>query len=274
VEFGEALNLSGAPDDATATATATADATADATAPKTADADADVRPFRRAAAPSRWRNGRVMLLAASLAGVAFLPWAVARSRGGAVEPYALVRQLDVEGAVARPTDPWAVTRGSGAVMSERGRAVRLGARLVDLELAIAAGDSGMRRSTALSIDTLAHADPPLTGAPAELYQAIAAGDVADRAARREGWEALSELAGEQATRLGAWLEAARVAAARQDAEFFRSRATRGVLDDAVAAKDEDERTAMVRVRTAVASGSPEWASLATALEEALRVAGR
>jgi hypothetical protein len=236
-----------------------------------------VRPFRRGAAPGSWRRGRVMLLAASLAGIAFLPWAVMRSRGDAGAPYALVRQLGVEAEVPALEDPWTVTRGGPAPMSERGRAVRLGARLVDLELAIAARDSGMLGAVATSVATLANTDPPLTGAPVDLYRRIAAGDAAavrDRGARREGWEAMSELAGEEATRLGAWLEAARVAVVRRDAEFFRSRVTRRVLDDGAMATDADERAAMEQVRSAAGNGSPDWAALATALEAALKSAGR
>lgn len=237
----------------------------------------DVRPFRREVARQQWRSGRALLMAAGLAGILFVPWVMTWSREAVIEPSRLVAQLDVESPVAMPAEPWAVTRGAGAVMSERGRAARLGARLVDLEVAIAARDSGMRVAAAASVVSLATADAPLTGAPVDLYRRIAAGDVAateDRGARREGWEAMSELAGEEAMRLGAWLEAARVAAVRRDAEFFRSRATGRVLDAAVAATDADERAAMARVRGAVASGIPEWAMLATALEEALRVAGR
>lgn len=238
-------------------------------------ADADVRPFRPAVAPTSWRSGRrMMLLAAGLAGVVLLPWAVARSRGDAVEPYALVEQIDVERSATIPAEPWAVTRGGAAAVSERGRAVRLGARLVDLEVAIAAGDSGMRAAVASSVVRLATMDPPLTGAPVDLYRRIMAGDVGDRGAREEGWEAMSELAGEEAMRLGAWLEAARVAAARRDAEFFESGATRRVLGSPVSA-DAEERAAMERVRSAVASpDSMDWAGLAAALDEVLRVAGR
>jgi hypothetical protein len=76
-------------------------------------------------------------------------------------------------------------------------------------------------------------------------------------------------------RLGAWLEAARVAASRHDAAFFRSRATGRVLERSTAIVDPEERAAMERVRNAVASEpSPDWAALATALEDALRKGGR
>src|SRR4051812_42337416 len=98
----------------------------------------DVRPFRGEPAPSRWRSGRILLIAASLAGITFLTWDIATSRSDGVEPYALVRQLGIEGPNALPAEPWGVTRGGPTPMSERGRAVRLGARLVDLEVAIAA----------------------------------------------------------------------------------------------------------------------------------------
>lgn len=248
-----------------------------AAAGASAGAGADVRAFRHEAAPGRWRSGRVMLLAAGLAGVAFLPWAVARSRGGAVEPYALVRQLDVERRVGLPAEPWAVTRGSGVVMSERGRAVRLGARLVDLELAIAAGDSGMRAAAA-SVEQLAMSEPPLTGAPVDFYRQVAAGDAdaaRDRGARREGWEALSELAGADAARLGAWLEAARVAAVQRDDEFFRSPATTRLLTEPLLERDAEERRVMQQVRGAVGNGRAiEWAALEQVLTEALQLAGR
>lgn len=244
-------------------------------------AGADVRPFRREAAPSRWRSGRVMLVAASLVGISLLSWNVATSRS-VLEPYALVRELGVDGPVPLPAEPWAVTRGGEAPMSERGRAVRLGARLVDLEVAFAAGDSVARSAVASSIAVLATTNPPLTGAPVDLYRQIADGDaeaVRDRGARREGWDAMSELAGKEAMQLGAWLEAARVAAARRDEQFFRSRATGRVLRRAQLT-NEEERLAMRRVR-GIALGSastevsaPTWAELERALGEALASAAR
>src|SRR5690349_7787579 len=146
-------------------------------------------PFRGAAPTrTRWRTGRTMLIAASLVGVTFLGWRVASSRGDLVEPGRLVRQMGIEAPLPLPEAPWAVTRGAaeGAPMSERGRAVRLGARSVDLEVAIAANDSGPRAAAASAVATLA-SNPPMPGVDLEQFRAIANGDARaaqDRGARR------------------------------------------------------------------------------------------
>lgn len=230
-----------------------------------------VLPFRRPPRPRWWRNGTI-LAAAGLAAVALVPVIRWRTDTG---PAQLVASISTEGSIALPPAVWPVVRSTDTPMTAHGRAVRLGARLADLELAIVAHDTGMR-AVAASVAELLVAGPPVTGAPVALYREIASGaPPAALDARREAWLTVSELAGEEAARLGAWLEVARVAAARRDMRFFRTRETRRVLGGGAAARDEEERAAIAWVRGAVGEdGAPQWAALEPALEEALRLAGR
>ncbi|HEV2148119.1 MAG TPA: hypothetical protein VGR37_12010, partial [Longimicrobiaceae bacterium] len=73
--------------------------------------------------------------------------------------------------------------------------------------------------------------------------------------------------------LGAWAEAARIAAARRDAEFFRPRESRAVLGRA-GELPEPAGAALERIRRAVeGDGAPEWNSLERGISDLLQTVG-
>ena len=118
---------------------------------------------------------------------------------------------------------WSATRGVETTSSSRARSVRVGARLTDLERSIRARDTGVA-SAAISIARLLESIPASAPVVAALRDIArnAGQPTPDLLSRFEvaGPAALSlvnsELAG-----VGAWLEAARIAASSHDAEFFQ-----------------------------------------------------
>jgi hypothetical protein len=72
--------------------------------------------------------------------------------------------------------------------------------------------------------------------------------------------------------LGAWAEAARLAAARHDAAFFRARATRQALARAGRLDLPAARAALDRLRAI--SDPPDWASLLRGATALLAAAGQ
>ncbi len=161
--------------------------------------------------------------------------------------------------------PWRVTRGAGDPLTAEARAVRVGARVTDLELAAAAGDTAAARAVAADVAALLD-EVPGGGAAAAAYRALDAGAGAAALARARRDAAL--VAGEEGFAFGAWLEAARVAAARRDAAFFRSGASRAALER-LRGSTEGER-----VLAAAAAREPAaWPALGDALAALLRARG-
>jgi hypothetical protein len=86
----------------------------------------------------------------------------------------------------------------------------------------------------------------------------------------------AKLAGEDLVTLGVWLEAARIAAARRNADFFRADHGSALLARSAAdvRLGEPARQALERVGAAMPThGAPEWATLERALTDALRELG-
>ena len=215
-----------------------------------------------------------------VAGVAGGAWFAARRTGaGALGPAHYVAMLD-QSAARLPAGwnghPWSTTRGDQDVpVSPRARAVRLGARLVDLQVAVRTSDS-TRSIIAADVARLV-AGLPASAAISERYVTIGN--------RSDGWSpslqkeldesanAVRMAAGEHDVDLGSWLEAARLAAVRHDAAYFRQSADDRVLDGFTGSETTPEsRAAVERVRSAVASPSPAWASLTDDLMSLLRAA--
>jgi len=233
-----------------------------------AAAEAGVIPFRRPARRAAWLSGPRLALAASLAAVAVgvTAWGLGRGGEGAADDPGRYAAL-----LARPgipagwnASPWSAARAAGETMDPRARAVRIGARITELEAASAAGDSAAARRAAAEVGALL--EPlPAAGPAIAVYAEIGrrAGEPAAALAtvRERGRETAARLAGEDGVALGAWAEAARLAAARRDAEFFRARATRDAL--ARAAHDPslpaEARAAAERARAALsAAAAPDW----------------
>jgi hypothetical protein len=162
--------------------------------------------------------------------------------------------------------PWSTLRGDDqgapSTPGERAaKAARAGAELVDLSVAVRGRDTvGTRllaRRIAARYDPQARRDGTLrkfddgAGGPPELLQPLVEKSTA-RIAKRLGREPLE---------LGAWTEAAHLAAVRHDAGFFRSRDTQPMLDRLASRAP----SAVRRVRALLAEGDLQWDALATAL---------
>ena len=192
--------------------------------------DAKVIPFRRRARP----GAPLLALAAGLAAVALgIGGWWARGGTGPGDPGRYAARLEARGI---PTgwngSPWAATRAADAPLAPRARAVRLGARLTDLEVAAAVGDAASTRRAAAEAATRRGALP--AAGPASSVYAEVRGRAGEPAAAlapllARGRRTAARLAGEEGVALGAWAEAARLAAARHDAAFFRARESRAAL---------------------------------------------
>ncbi len=176
------------------------------------------------------------------------------------------------------TAPWPVVRGDGAAITPDGRAVRVGARIVDLDVALRAADSsaaGMANEIATDLDAMAGAAPI-----AARYRELAA-DLASGAKQREmsdGFRAAATIAGAAAASQGARLEAARLAAVARDVAFLRSAGSRSMLDSLAGGAtglSADARAALTRIRAASdAVSAADWGALSRGLGEALAAAAR
>ncbi len=239
------------------------------------DAAAGVTPLRSAARAASPFSGarRWGAVAAVAAAVALAPLAWSRMQpAGLQEPGALAERLAATGT-ALPTDwdpsPWGSTRSATDAMTPRARAIRIGARLVELELALRGQDpaaAGTAAQVATLLGELRGAGPAVSrfrqiqeraGAPWPELEPLMeeASDAAD-------------LAGEDDVRLGAWLQAARIAAGRRDAGFFGTRAAEAALDHLQ--DDPANRDAGERIRTLTsAEGTPDWNTVASHLSEIL-----
>lgn len=224
------------------------------------------------------RRGRVLrwiALAAVLAAVALVTGRVLRSRSSVGdEPVRLAARHGARGLPAEWIDspPWTAVRGDdlGGALSpgERSaRSVRAGAMLVDLEVAVQARDSAMTRALASRVGRF---DPQgsRSGALHEIAEGAGGSPERLRPLVREATEQIAKRLDPDALRLGAWIEAARLAAVRQDAAFFRDRETRQMLDQAgrVAAGDPEAQAAVQQVRHLVAADPLKWEALAPALD--------
>jgi hypothetical protein len=246
-------------------------------------AQPDVIPLRRNPRTRGWRwpDGRWLALAALVVGLALIP--VLMNRRGAPDlrdPGQFVALLETERAGLPPgwnDRPWSTTRGAADPLTPRARAVRVGARLTDLELAVNAGDSAATALLAAEIAALLE-DVPASGPLAALYRDVGrrAGQSPDQlnSLLEQGRDWVAQLLGEDYVSLGAWAEAARVAAARRDTEFFRSRTTAAALDRATSISTSGPAvvTSTGRIQAAIkAEGALDWGALEAELTKFLRV---
>jgi hypothetical protein len=245
------------------------------------DADADVTPLRpaaRATAPSSGAR-RWGAIAAVVAAVALAPLAWNRMQPpGLQEPGALAERLATTGT-ALPAgwdpSPWGSTRSASDPMIPRARAIRIGARLVELELALRGQDPAAARIAAQVAILLG--ELPGSGPAVSIFR-----ELQERAgapwAELEPWmeqgsEAAAAMAGEDDVRLGAWLQAARIAAGREDIDFFRTRTTDAALRRL--RDDSTTRSAAERIGTLASNeGTPDWDGLKRELSAAMRATAR
>lgn len=224
---------------------------------------AAARPARSTARAARWIAGGVGIAAVLAAVLVWRP----RSAGDAYLPAELVGAMSP--AVRSAGGPaWSATRGSADGLPARGRATRIGALLIDLEVDVARGDS--IRDHAYEAAAL------LDGAVGGTLVANELRALADSGARASrgrltviGRRALEVVDAPSAT-AGAYVEATRLAAASGDTSFLnrprpeavavveRDSATSGVARAGFAALDSLRR---MRPRDLAALGAAAAALL-------------
>jgi len=256
-----------------------------ASSPPVAPGGTPVTPLRPPERAGGWRRppARWLALAAVLAAVALVPLLRRGSSPADAERFA--RLLDARDAGLPPgwldqAPPWGVTRGGGEVAADTALAVRAGALLLKLELAVASRD---REATARLAGEV---NATLEEAPGSVMVAGTYREIARRAGEpaaaletlvEEGREGAGEILGRELVAIGSWGEAARIAAFQRDAGFFASRETRRVLEDLSGdpSLDPAVRAPVARVQAALPAGRPpEWPALTDALNEMMRVMGR
>lgn len=232
---------------------------------------------RRWLTPMRW-----IAIAAVLAGLALAPWLWMRMRPTNRDDPGRFVALLTSPAGGVPAgwnaDPWGSVRGSAEPLTAAARAARLGTRLTDLALAV------QRRDTAtgtLAADIGALLDGvPAAGPVSAMYHDIgtragaAPSDL--RPLLTQAGSAAARLAGADLVQLGAWVEAARVAAAAQDAAFFDSPQSRTMLARAstLTGLTEPARAQISRLQVELsAERTPEWNALSRDLTELLGTLG-
>lgn len=173
---------------------------------------------------------------------------------------------------ALPSDwnaqPWSARRGADAPLSDTARAIRLGARLADLELSIRARDT-MSIAVAEAAASLL-AELPVSGPAVTAIRSVGADTGASPAVRLERLSAARRLAealvARDALDEGSRLEAARIAAYRRDTAFFRA-ALSG--RDAGSVFIDSDRALVTRAAQAQPADSITWLALGKQLDERL-----
>lgn len=235
-------------------------------------------PRAREAAPGRvwWRRPSVMAGAAAAAVLlAIAPLVLRRGSSDAAfaSPVADLANPRA-GLPANWSLPWAETRGEGVRLGSRATSVRFGALATDMELAALSGDPAGFDSAAASAATLLreNGEPLFSGT----YRRLSENELPRIDSLRHLHAETAAGLRVEMVELGAWAEAARVAAKLRDAAFFRSELSRRFVHDAVPAaqNSEDVAAALRAVRNAVSRGAvPDWPRLEPALAELLRSAG-
>lgn len=238
--------------------------------------DRGVTPLhpRRPATAVRW-----LALAAGIAALALAGRALRPRTSPAEGPVRLAMRLE-HPEQRLSTDwiahrPWSSPRGEdqgGNLTQEEkaARAARAGAELVDLAVAIQGRDTIQTQLLAGRIDELYGRSGRQSVELREIMDG--AGGPPDRLrplVERATDRIVRRLEHQAALELGAWTEAARLAADRKDVGFFRDPRTRSTLDRLVplAAADPPARAAAERVRLLLPEGAAplQWDALVPAL---------
>lgn len=208
---------------------------------------------------------------AAVLGTILLVTRPSQGRGLSGEPVRLAQRvpegLPVDWLNNRP----AGTRGGGAdsVSAAQRSALssQAGALLVDLAVAVEARDSAETRLLAREIGTRFDSLTWERGALGEIAGTAGASPRRLRPRIHAATARLAERMDSASLRLGAWTEAARLAAAGQDADFFHDRSTRQILDRAeqVTAANPPARDALRKVRELLDSDPLSWNALVPAL---------
>ncbi|HEX2076136.1 MAG TPA: hypothetical protein VHG08_00455 [Longimicrobium sp.] len=225
--------------------------------------------------PRPWVRGAA--LAAAAAGIVLVSSLALRDRAPAgAQPVQLAALVDPAGQ-GLPQEwagrsRWYSARGGSPADAGDVEAVRAGALMADLAVAVQGRDAADTRLLAEQVrnrwEPGAGGETPLrqiaarAGAPPESLNGLLQ-EATDRLAGRLGSEALQ---------VGAWTEAALLAAHGRNEAFFREGTTRAMLARAERlAGDDAARAALARVRAALPEeGAPRWESLEKELDTLLR----
>jgi hypothetical protein len=228
---------------------------------------ATVFPIASRRPRSRWYAG-IGAIAAALIVIVGLP--LLRGGASATNAQSLVALLDRPNEVVSLTAaaPWTELRGGDDGVAARARAIRIGARMVDLEVLLRSGDTAAAAGFARQIGAM------LTGIPAgsvaaAAYRTIADSPTATAEARQTAASVAEQVAGAETVRLGAWLEAARMAAAAQDSAFFVN-APADRIDSAVPGLPQGSDASFDQLRRLLRAPSLDWASIQTKVASILR----
>ena len=238
------------------------------------------RRVREPAAPTAWGSKRRWIgVAAAIVVVAGASWFVMqRTTTDDAGPARYVAMLATSERLPAGWNgqPWSATRSTtDGPMSSRARAVRLGARLVDLQVAANTADSVVA-TIASDIARLLSAMPAaavISNRYSEISRRAGESSASLQPALDEAGSAVRLAAGADDVDLGSWLEAGRLAAIRGDASYFSSTWSRRHFDRLATAADlpAETKTTAERVRSTVVSRSPAWsrvnADLTTVLGE-------
>jgi len=223
---------------------------------------------------ARKRRVNWLGIAAVVAAVALVPLIWRTTRGGAIRaPSQAVAMLSSTDAGLPPGRPW-TTRGETNVLSDRARAVRLGAYAVDLELAIRQGNVKRRQSLAGDAQELMVQDGGIAASGFLELGTSASTDTGELLAVLErATDTALDYLDREVVALGAWGEAARISAGSRDAAFFRHGRTRGTLRAAERAlRDDDAALAAIQeIRDAAEGDPPDWGRLRAAVDALLGI---
>lgn len=167
--------------------------------------------------------------------------------------------------------PWVAARGDDSPSRDTAGAVRAGVFLLRLAIAIQAGDA--EATATLALQTQERFDPHGGSA---LNQIQARADQPSDSLQpllKQATKRLQARWEPDYLRLGAWTEAARLAANRQDAAFFRAGDTRAMLRSAERLTEGDARAraALAAVRAELPpQEAPKWKDLEANLTVFLR----
>lgn len=233
----------------------------------------DRAPAPISRAPSLKRRVTGFAIAAGLLLALLVPLTrLARRPTGLPEPSRIIAQLADRGVDASQLEakPWRELRGASQTLPRRASAVRIGALIADFDIASARGDSSAP-VIAARIAALADVYPGGGGA-GDAYRAVAADRTLNAARKDEALRAMETLIGANDLRLGAWLEAARIAARSRDSSFFAAPTTTRALNAAtsIGADQPAVRDAVPALSAALDAKPRDWTAVSGAVDQVLK----
>jgi hypothetical protein len=167
------------------------------------------------------------------------------------------------------THAWDSFRGGGgAPVAGNARSAQAGAELVDLAVAVRTRDSLATVNAAASVESLLNDVPAVTTQYARIRARAGRPAAELEPLLRRAQDDARRVTSPDAFALGAWTEAARIAALRGDAGFFRSAASRRAMSHAAGSPllDANARTAVATVRAKTETGEVgDWKAVRGAL---------